>query len=153
MDSDFDEKRTEHKPCKCFRCGSVDHLIDNCPKSPKDIKKGHKQVCFNESVNSVSQKECENGDNDNYQMIYSSMAWMSGNDKNPSRDFGDSSQLNKWDFTIRSNISYDTTDFGFCARIIRRYRNIYWSCEWTSRHGEVKGRVQKKRAMIKEVFF
>ena len=46
--------------------------------------------------NCASQKECENGDNDNDQKIYASMAWMSDNDEITSRDFGDSSQLTNW---------------------------------------------------------
>ena len=36
---DSDKKRTEGTPCKCFRCKSVDHLINKCPKPPKDNKK------------------------------------------------------------------------------------------------------------------
>ena len=30
---------TKRSPHKCFRCGSVDHLIDKCLKPPKDNKK------------------------------------------------------------------------------------------------------------------
>ena len=32
----LDIRRTERMPCKCFRCGSIDHLIDKCPNPSKD---------------------------------------------------------------------------------------------------------------------
>ena len=41
-DSDSDRKGTERTPCKCFRCGSVDHIIDKCPNSP-EIPKNYKR--------------------------------------------------------------------------------------------------------------
>ena len=34
-DGDSDRQQTERTPCKCFRCGYVDHLIPKFPKSPK----------------------------------------------------------------------------------------------------------------------
>ena len=67
-------------PRKCFRCGSIDHLIAKCPKPPKDNEKWRKKVCFNEKGN----RACDNGKNNSYQKIYASMARMSGNGKCPS---------------------------------------------------------------------
>ena len=53
----------ERPPCKCFRCGSEDHMIAKFPKPPKDNEKQRKQVCFNEKVN----RACDNGeDNDDH---------------------------------------------------------------------------------------
>ena len=40
----------------------------------------------------ASQKESENGDNDNGQEIYASMTQISGNDESSNRDFGNSLQ-------------------------------------------------------------
>ena len=54
------------------------------------------QVRFNERGNHALQKESENGDNNNGQNIYTSMAQMSGNDESYSWDFGDSLQLTNW---------------------------------------------------------
>ena len=36
---DSNRQRTERTPQKCFGCGSIDNLIDKCPKPPKDNKK------------------------------------------------------------------------------------------------------------------
>ena len=36
---DSDNRQTERTPQKCFRCGSEDHLIEKCPKPPKDNEK------------------------------------------------------------------------------------------------------------------
>ena len=33
---DPDKQQTKRTPHKCFRCGSVDNIIDKCPKPPKD---------------------------------------------------------------------------------------------------------------------
>ena len=89
---DLNIQQNKCTTCKCFTCGSVDHLIDKCLKPPKYEKKRQNQVCFNERGNCSPQKESENGDNDNNQKIYAYMARMSVNDQSSGRDFGDSSQ-------------------------------------------------------------
>ena len=81
-----DNKQMELTPWKCFRCGPEDHLIEKCPKPPKENEKRRKQVCFNEKVN----RACDNSKNNSNQNIYTSMARMYGNYKCPSRKFGDS---------------------------------------------------------------
>ena len=48
-----------------------------------------------ERGNHVSKKECNNGDNNQNQKIYASMARISDNDECPSRDFSDSLQFTK----------------------------------------------------------
>ena len=48
---DSNKKRTEHTPQKCFRCVSIDILVDKCPKPPKDNKKRQKKARFNERGN------------------------------------------------------------------------------------------------------
>ena len=73
-DGDLDRQQTEYTPCKCFRCGSVDHLIAKCPKPSKDKGKQRKRVRFNERGNHVLQKEFENSDNYYDQKIYASIA-------------------------------------------------------------------------------
>ena len=90
MSRDSDKKRTECTPRKLFRCRSVDRLIYKCPKPPKDKKKRHNQVRFNERGNCSSLKGSENGDNNNDQNIYASMSQMSGNDESYSRYFAES---------------------------------------------------------------
>ena len=47
----------ERTPRKCFRCGSEDHMIEKCPKPPKDNEKRRKQVLFNKKGN----RACDNG--------------------------------------------------------------------------------------------
>ena len=86
---DLDKQRSKHTPWKCFRYGSVDHLIAKFPKTPKDNKQRWKQVRINKRGKRASQKECKNSDNDNDQNIYASMAGMSDNDKMPRRYFVD----------------------------------------------------------------
>ena len=86
-------KHTECTPCKSFRYGSEDHLIAKCSNPPKGNEKRQKQVNSNERGNFASQKECDNGNNNNGQNIYASMERMSDNEIFSSRDFGDSSQL------------------------------------------------------------
>ena len=88
--ADSDRQQTEHTPHRYFRCRSVYNLISKCLKPPMDKKKWLKQVRFNERGNRALQNECENGDYDNNQKIYASMARMSDNDNISSRDFGDS---------------------------------------------------------------
>ena len=83
-------------PCNCFRYGSEDHLIEKCPNLPKYNDEQQNQVIFSERGNCASKKEYENDENKNDQKIYVSMARISVNDKCPSRDFGDSSQLTNW---------------------------------------------------------
>ena len=39
MSGGLDKQQTERTPCKCFRCGYLDHLIAKCRKLPKDLKK------------------------------------------------------------------------------------------------------------------
>ena len=82
-------QRTERTPRKCFRCGSLYHLIAKCPKPPKDNEKRRNQVSFDERGNHALQKESDNGDNDKNKKIHSYMARMSGNGKSSSRDLGD----------------------------------------------------------------
>ena len=88
----LDNRRTERTPQKFFRCGYEDNLIAKCPNPPKENEKRRKQVCFNEKYN----RACDNGNDNNDQMIYASMAHMSGNEEFSSGNFGDSSQLRNW---------------------------------------------------------
>ena len=85
-------RNSERPPLKCFRCGSEDHMIAKCPKSPKDNEKRRKQVFFNEKGNCA----CNNGKNNDNHKIYASMARMSGDDERKSVQYGDSSQLKNW---------------------------------------------------------
>ena len=89
---DMENQQTECTYHKCFRCGSVDHLIAKCLEPPRDTEIWRNQFRFNDRVNCASQKECENGRDDTNQYIYSFMARMSGNDRMFSRDFGESLQ-------------------------------------------------------------
>ena len=100
--SDLGRQQTEHTPYKFFRCGTVDHLIYNCPKPPKYNEKRWKTIRFNERGNSPSQRESDKGDYGKNQKIYASMALMSGNHKGYSRDFSDSLQLTNWILDSRS---------------------------------------------------
>ena len=79
----------ERLPWKCFRCGSEYHIIAKCPKPPKDNEKRKKQVRFNEKGN----RACDNGENNDDNNIYTSMAQMSSNDERKSVKYGDSFQL------------------------------------------------------------
>ena len=45
---------------KCFRCGSEDHMIAKCPKSPKDSEKRRKSEKSKEKGNGA----CNNSDDD-----------------------------------------------------------------------------------------
>ena len=63
----------ERTPLKCFRFGFKDHLIEKCSNPPKENDKRKKEVCFSERGNRASQKECENGRNNNDQNIYAYM--------------------------------------------------------------------------------
>ena len=73
---------------KCFRCGSEDHMIEKCPKPPKDNEKRRKQVRFNEKGN----RACDNGENNDDHKICASMSRMSSNDERSSEKYGDSSK-------------------------------------------------------------
>ena len=83
---------SECPPRKCFRCGSENHMIEKCPKPPKDNDKRRKQVPFNEKGN----RACDNGENDDDHKIYASMAQMYSDDEHKSVKYGDSSQLTNW---------------------------------------------------------
>ena len=61
-------------------------MIAKCPKPKKYNNKQRNQVRFNEKGN----RACENGENNSDQKIYASMACISGHDKCPSGDFGNS---------------------------------------------------------------
>ena len=82
----------ERTPRKCFGCASEDHMIAKCPRPPKDHGKRRNQVPFNEKSNRAS----DNGDNNNDQKIYPSMACMSSNDELSSEKYGDSSKLTNY---------------------------------------------------------
>ena len=103
----------EHTPRRHFRCGYGDHLIDKCPKPPKDNEKRQKKVFFIEKGNHTYHKECENGKNGNDQKIYAYMERISGNDESPSRYFSDSSQLTNWilDSGSTCHITSQVSDF------------------------------------------
>ena len=140
----FGQKHTELKPRKCFICRCEDHLIAKCLKPPKDNYKQKNQVRSSGRGSPESQIECMNSDNDNNQNIYAYMAWMSGNDRSLSRDFGDSSRLTNWilDSGAMCHMKPQVLDFIPC------------SLEETDKHNEVtewnyvavnqKGQVQIK---------
>ena len=104
-------------PRKWFRCGSEDHMIEKCPKPPKDNEKQGKQVPFNEKINRV----CNNGEDNDDHNIYASMARMSDNDERKNGEYGDSLQLTNWILDSGGNVPYDPRSYGFHSRIIRRY--------------------------------
>ena len=74
----------------------MDHQISKIPKPTKDNEEWRKTFRFKERGNRASQKCSKNGDDDNDQNIYASMAYMSSNDEISIRDFGDSLQLTNW---------------------------------------------------------
>ena len=94
---------------KCFKCGSEYHMIEKCPKPPKDNEKRRRQVRFNEKVNCA----CDNGKNNNDHRIYASVAQMSNNDKRSSEKYGDSSQLTNWilDLVETCHMKPEISDF------------------------------------------
>ena len=77
---------------KKIRSRYLDHLIPKFIKPPKENERRRKEVRFNEKGN----RECNNNKNNSDQKICASMSSMSDNDKCPSGDFGDCSQLNNW---------------------------------------------------------
>ena len=109
MDGDSENRQTERTPRKYFRCGYEDHIIAKFPKSPKENDKRRKQIRFNEKVNCL----CYNGENNSDQSIYSYMVRMSGNDKFPSGNFDDSSQLTNWilDSEANCHMTPEISDF------------------------------------------
>ena len=54
---DSDNRRTEHMPCKCFRCVSKYHLIEMFLKPPKENDNLEKKVHLNERGNRIPQRE------------------------------------------------------------------------------------------------
>ena len=91
------------------RCGSGYHLIAKCTKPQKDNDKRQNQVRFNEEVNRVRNSR----EKPSNQKIYEYMARMSNNDKCPSGDFGDSSQLTNWilNYGAPCHMTPDISDF------------------------------------------
>ena len=72
---------------KFFRCGSEDHLISKCPKTPKDSEKRRKSDKAKEKGNSAK----ENSGDDGEIKVYAYMAQMSNNNVMENKDYGDSS--------------------------------------------------------------
>ena len=64
---DSEQQPTECTPHRYFRCGSIDDLIANYPKPPKDMKKRQKQFRFNERGNHTPKTISDNDDDDNNQ--------------------------------------------------------------------------------------
>ena len=117
----------------------------NVRKNLKRTRNEERKSLFNENYNRESQKECDNGNNDNDQNIYASMTRMSGNDKSSSRYFGESSNLTNriLDLEATCHMTQHVSDF------------IPGSLEFTDKCIEVsdghhatakqKGKVQIKR--------
>ena len=93
-DGHLDNRQTEQRPQKCFIFGSQYNLIAKFPNPPKENQKPRNQVRLNEKVN----RACDNGDNNSDKNIYASIARKSGNDKCPSGNIGNNSQLTYWTF-------------------------------------------------------
>ena len=89
---DLENRRTEHTPQKCFRCGSEDHRIATFPKPPKENQKRRNQVHFNEKVIVHATTVGNNSD----QNIYASVTPISGNDECTSENFGESLQFTNY---------------------------------------------------------
>ena len=64
------QKKSDRPARKCFRCGSVYHLIAKCHKPPKDGEKKRKSDKSKAKGNS----EKDNSDDDNDLKVYASMA-------------------------------------------------------------------------------
>ena len=84
-------------------------MIKKCSKPPKDNAKRRRQVHFNEKGNNA----CDNGENNDDHKIYASMACMSSNDENLSKNYGDSSQLTNWILDLRAmcHMAPEVSDF------------------------------------------
>ena len=78
-------------------------MIEKCPNPPKDNEKCQKKVRLNEKGICA----CNNGKNNSYQKIFASMAPISDNENFPSENFGESSQLTKWN--LDSGSTYHMT--------------------------------------------
>ena len=77
---------------KCFRCGSVDHMIAKFPKPPEDSEKRRKSEKSKEKGN----RACNNSDDENDHKVYAYMDRLSSDDKCENKDYGESSQLTNW---------------------------------------------------------
>ena len=98
-------------------------MISKCPKPPKYNEKRQNQVRFNEKDN----RACDNGENNNDQKIYASMARMSSNEERSSENYGDSPQLTNW---IR--------DLGATCHMTPEFSDLIpGSLEYTEKHIEV----------------
>ena len=62
MAGHWENRQMERTPQECFRCISEDHLISECPKSPKENEKQQKQVRLNDKYNRVCDKNVNNSD-------------------------------------------------------------------------------------------
>ena len=84
-------------------------MIAKCPKPPKDSDKRRKSLRFNKKGN----RACDNGEYDNENKIYASMAHMSSDDERESKEYGDSSQLTNWilDSGATCHMTPEVTDF------------------------------------------
>ena len=69
-------KNSDRPARKCFRCGYEDHLIEKCPKPPKDSEKRLKSDKSKKKDNSVK----DNSDDDDDLKVYASMAQISNDD-------------------------------------------------------------------------
>ena len=64
-------------------------MITKCPNTSKDSEKRRKSKIFKEK----GSRACNNSDDENDLKVYASMARMSSDDKQESKDYGESSQL------------------------------------------------------------
>ena len=88
------------KPSTCFRCGSEDHFITNCPKLDTSDKKFYwntenPKTCvyrLTEIYNMLDKRT----DQSESQKINAYMSRMYSNAEGPTREFGYSSQLTNW---------------------------------------------------------
>ena len=55
------KKKSDRPARKCFRCGSEYHMIEKCPKPPRDSEKRRKSEKSREKGN----RACDNSDDDN----------------------------------------------------------------------------------------
>ena len=102
-------KNSDRPACKCFRCGSEDHLIAKFPKPPKDSEKRRKSDKAKEKGDSAK----DNSDDDNGLKVYASIARMSNDDVSENKDYGNGSQLTNWilDSGAMCNMTPEVTDF------------------------------------------
>ena len=93
------------------RLGNVLHVdlkITSLSKSTEKNEKQQKEVYFNEK----GSRACNNGKNNSDKKIYAYMGRMYGNEKCPSGNFGDSSQLTNWilDSGTTCHMTLEVTD-------------------------------------------